>query len=873
MFFAHWLGVCLLLAQPPQDPGKVSTGAAAAPAAPSEPASESDAKSAASRKRVELNLLGTSDAEAGESRRNENIQFNLVDNGALKELNVRLGTTATIIREFEPARSYFGSEFGNPPSIVVHVQPAGKSGFHGQASWSHLNSVFSARSFFQVGGVQPARENDYGFSTGLNVWRGGYLQFEGSQQKMRGNVNGNVLVPMPDERTPLATDPATRRIVERYLNAYPEQLPNRTDINPRALNTNALQVIDNNNGGIRLDQDITSRDRLAMQYQFTSQSVDAFQLIDGQNPDTETKSHRARLTWSRTWSAQTTSEATAAFDRLGSLLRPEPHAVGPMVSTAGLTFLGPDAIIPIDRALNNFRYAAQLRSVRGNHAFTIGAQLLRRQMNGTEEDAHRGYFSFSNDFGTDGITNLRLGRPSQHIKAIGNVTRGFRNWESALYAGDFWRATQRLSVSFGLRWQPVSRPVEVNSLNAIPYDADLNNWAPTLGIATRLPRRWGLLRTAAGVQYGEIFPVTYAQVRFSPPGSVKLIIPAPDLVNPIAGSDARGVRYILDTELATPYSHQYNASWEPDLGSNWRLQLGYAGSRSHKLFLMWYQNRAEVVPGIPQTTATMNQRRPDQSIADYRFVLNGSRGYFDAARITFLIPRWRGLSADTSYWFSKAIDLGSGYTNTAQDADSRQSRSQALRDSQADMRGLSNFDQPHAFLSRISYALPAPGKGARWTRLWLGWNLSGVVLLKKGTPFTVVSGSDGPGFGNVDANGGDRPNIVDPSILGRTVGDPDTSRAMLPRAAFAFIQPTDPRGNIGRNTFRKGGIRNVNASLSRTLPVFSDKRLTFRAESINFLNTPQFAEPGYEAANPNFGQITNTLNDGRTFRFQLQFGW
>lgn len=872
MGFDHWLAVCLLLGPAPPEP-REATGAAASSTAASGVGTEGEGKSAAGRKRVELNLLGASDTEAGESRRNENIQFNLVDNGALKELNVRLGTTATIIREFQPDRSYFGSEFGSPPSLAVHARPGGKTGFHGRGWWSHLNSVFTARSFFQVGGVRPAREHDYGFAAGARVWRGGYVELDGSRQKMRGSVNGNVLVPMPGERTPLAADPATRRTVERFLNAYPKQLPNRTDINPRALNTNAVQAIDNNNGGIRLDQSLGARDRVVLLQQFTSQSVDAFQLIDGQNPDTETKSHRARITWSRTWSAQTTSEATTAFDRLGSLLRPEPNAVGPMISTAGLTLLGPDAIIPIDRALNDFRQAAQLRALRGKHSFTFGGQLLRRQMNGREEDAHRGYFSFSNDFGSDGITNLRLGRPSQHIKAIGEVARGFRNWESAVYAGDTWQAAPGLTVSMSLRYQPAGRPAEVNGLNSIPYDADLNNWAPALGIAARLPGRWGLARAAGGVQYGEIYPVTYAQIRFSPPGSVKLIIPAPDLVNPAAGADARGARYVLDSELATPYSYQYNASWEPDLGSNWRLQLGYAGSRSHKLFLMWYQNRAAVAAGIPQTTATMNLRRPDQSIADYRWVLNGSRGYFDAARATLLIPSWHGLSADTSYWFSKAIDLGSGYTNTAQDFDSRQSRSQALENSQADMRGLSNFDQPHAFLTRISYALPAAGRGRRWSRLWAGWNVAGVALLKQGTPFTVVSGSDGPGYGNVDANGGDRPNILDASILGRTIGDPDTSRALLPRAAFAFMQPTDARGNLGRNTFRKGGIRNVNASLSRTWTAAADKRVTFRAESINFLNTPQFAEPGYEAANPNFGQITNTLNDGRTFRFQLQFGW
>jgi hypothetical protein len=148
-----------------------------------------------------------------------------------------------------------------------------------------------------------------------------------------------------------------------------------------------------------------------------------------------------------------------------------------------------------------------------------------------------------------------------------------------------------------------------------------------------------------------------------------------------------------------------------------------------------------------------------------------------------------------------------------------------------------------------------------------------VVLLKSGTPFAVTSGSDAPGFGNVDGNGGDRPNLVDPSILGRTIGNPDTSQQLLPRSAFRYFAPTEPSGNLGNNTFRKGPIQNVNASLSRAFALRPDMRLIFRAESINAFNTPQFAPPGAELANPNFGAITNTLNDGRTLRFQLELGW
>src|SRR5437660_11837202 len=72
-------------------------------------------------KTTELNLLGATDASAGESRRNENVQFNLIDNNALKYLNIRLGTNAAIVTEFRPERKYFGTEFGGIPAGAIHL--------------------------------------------------------------------------------------------------------------------------------------------------------------------------------------------------------------------------------------------------------------------------------------------------------------------------------------------------------------------------------------------------------------------------------------------------------------------------------------------------------------------------------------------------------------------------------------------------------------------------------------------------------------------------------------------------------------------------------------------------------------------------------
>ena len=196
-----------------------------------------------------------------------------------------------------------------------------------------------------------------------------------------------------------------------------------------------------------------------------------------------------------------------------------------------------------------------------------------------------------------------------------------------------------------------------------------------------------------------------------------------------------------------------------------------------------------------------------------------------------------------------------------------QADSQWEYETHKDLKALSDFDQPNSFRARVSYETPTPASAKRWVRgLAGGWTFSTIALLKSGTPFTVFTGSDAPGFGNVDGSPGDRPNLVDLAVLGRTIGNPDTSRLLMPASAFAFLAPGTTQGNLGRNTFRKGPIRNVNASVSRRFPVWREKPLTIRAESINLFNTAQFAAPDDMLTDSSFGAITNTLNNGRSLR-------
>ncbi|MCC6539708.1 MAG: hypothetical protein IT162_19320, partial [Bryobacterales bacterium] len=204
----------LTLAQtpPPAAPPDAPKPETAAPAKP-------EAAAAPQTQRTTMNLLGQTDSGSGESRRNENVQFNLIDTATMKELMVRLGATATIQSEFAADRTYFGGEFGARPPASLHLPGATGRAWHGLAAFSHLNSAASARSFFQASSVRPARENEPALSVSGPAWRGAWVAVDLSLQRLRGNVNGNVLVPLLSERTALATDPALRRIAQSTARA------------------------------------------------------------------------------------------------------------------------------------------------------------------------------------------------------------------------------------------------------------------------------------------------------------------------------------------------------------------------------------------------------------------------------------------------------------------------------------------------------------------------------------------------------------------------------------------------------------------------------------------------------------------------------
>lgn len=819
---------------------------------------------------------------AASARRNENVALVRIDTDVLKEANIRLGVNYTILPLAPVEASTYTSEHGRPsvPGINLRAAPIASSGFHGDLFWNHQNSVFNARTFFQVGGVKPSHQNQYGGRFTTNVKSLGALTGSFSQRNVQGMVNGNVLVPLANERTPTATDPQLRALVQRFLNAYPNQLPNRTDFDERALNTNAPQTIREIDGSLRLDRDLGSRMKLFLSHAIGRQHISAFQLVAGQNPDSDIHNQRSRATVVYSPSASTDLSIGVGFTRITSALLPEPNAVGPRVRMGyQIEELGPDSHFPIDRAQNTFRWGlvGSHRIGGGRHTITFGGDASRLQLNGIETNNTRGLIWFTSNFGRTGIQNLLFGTATTYEVTIGELSRGYRNWNGNLFVADQWRVNSRLQLYYGLRYNAEASPTEVNRWERAPYGCDCNNFSPRFHVAYQLRGQW-MLRSGYTASFDPIPPVTYGQLRYNPPNAYYIQIQTPDVLDPLRNvnrndPNIRNSPTFFSSDLVSPYAHQYNLSLERKFGQAF-VRVGYFGSRAFKLMNMFIENRAEPVPGIPYTTQTVDLRRPDPRYYDVKTVVNGGIAYLDGGQVTVDLPRWRGNAMGVTYTFSKAIDEGSDFTSTSANRDVSRGRAQAQYESFKDRKGLSNFDSTHAFIIYHALDLPKVSRGHRWVKLIADdWQWTSSALLKSGTPLTLFVGSDAPGFGNVDGGPSDRPNILDPSILGMTIAHPDVAPQILSREKFGFILPGQRRGSLGKNAFRKAGIANWNGGVTKRwrLPGNGERFMQFRAEAFNLGNHPQFDEPNRNLNATAFGKITNTLNDGRIFQLGIRF--
>ena len=270
----------------------------------------------------------------------------------------------------------------------------------------------------------------------------------------------------------------------------------------------------------------------------------------------------------------------------------------------------------------------------------------------------------------------------------------------------------------------------------------------------------------------------------------------------------------------------------------------------------------EISQRVPRT----NERRPDPRYSTNLVIANGAESWYDGLQIEWIKRYSRNFSFTANYTYSLSEDTTSEATFVGA-GDSNQ-----LGPDKRYAKGYGRFHTPHRFTLNGTYIAPFLKGRTDWLGSLLGgWQISGTLKLAAGTPFTVTQPTLDLNF---DGFSEGRPVLLDPSVVGVHVNNPDTSTQVLPVAAFRQTIITDTIDMlVGRNTFYGDGLVNVDLGIYKAFRVGRGKSLDLRVQVFNLMNYVQYGFPTTDISSVNFGRIlgTNGAYIPRTVQFNLRF--
>lgn len=148
-----------------------------------------------------------------------------------------------------------------------------------------------------------------------------------------------------------------------------------------------------------------------------------------------------------------------------------------------------------------------------------------------------------------------------------------------------------------------------------------------------------------------------------------------------------------------------------------------------------------------------------------------------------------------------------------------------------------------------------------------GWQLSSILTISSGTPFSVRSGVDNSLSGPTTNSGTN------------DLADQITAESSRPAGAYylqeyfntaAYVKNAlGTFGDSGRNSLTAPGSLTWDFGLLKDFAISETVRTQFRFEAFNFLNHPNFDAPVSTLTNHNFGRIM-TAGSPRILQFALK---
>ncbi|OFV93566.1 MAG: hypothetical protein A3H28_03380 [Acidobacteria bacterium RIFCSPLOWO2_02_FULL_61_28] len=586
----------------------------------------------------------------------------------------------------------------------------------------------------------------------------------------------------------------------------------------------------------------------------------------------------------------------------------------------GLTTWGPEVPSPTSYKKDSFIWSDDLFYTRGRHALKFGTLINRYRYWLMNYNQTRGQVNFAN------LAGFLQGQASTYVAAVPATVdqryiapdRTYQHWILAFYLQDDVRVRSNFTLNLGLRYEvttefqdrqgratalvDIRNDDKVTVSRTVFKNSSLRNFGPRFGFAwdvrgdgrTAVRGGFGLLYdlgNLAGNMLRGICSVPLCNLTTVPNPAPFTSFP---LVFPpqFAGRSLKG----MDYHAQQPHMLQYNLTVERQLPWDTAVTLAYAGSRGLNLYM-----RTDGNPTVPQVVNgqkfwTGTDPRVNRNWNDYELYTAAASSWYNSMQFSALKRLSRGLQLQSSYTWSKVLNLPSG--QGVGDEGVVMDPSDIMRD-----WGPAEFDVSHNWRFNAMYRLPdRGGSGGVAAALLNGWGLGGILSLQTGYPVYATMS-----FNRSRSNrlGGqlvrDRPDLA-PGVktseitsgvsrgCGTGTGAIAAGTALGDRWRWydpcAFTLPLPGYlGNAGRHIVRGPGLANVDFSLRKDTPLRflgESGQLEFRAEFFNIFNRVNFQDPSASvfagraaAENPlaTAGRITATRTTARQVQLALRLSF
>jgi outer membrane receptor protein involved in Fe transport len=839
------------------------------------------------------------------------------------------------IQEFKVQTSTFSAEFGQAAGGVVNVtMKSGTNAFHGNVFEFLRNSYLDATPYFQpAGNAKPQFiQNQFGATFGGPIIRNRTFFFGSWQSSREVNAAPQVgSVPTPAMREGIFSkpvkDPQTKLnfpnntiprnrwdlVAAKLVQLYP--LPNLGG-EVRNFFYNPKERVSGDAYNVRLDHHIGSHDFVfARISQHFGENLLPTVLPEPANQAGYANPSGRSLVLSETHSITPNIVNDFRFgfiythviqqlfgERLydqfgikGALNEPSIKGL-PNFTVNGLSNVGtanpgnaPIAAtgsgnFPSEKSGKIYQILDNVSWVRNTHTVKFGLDLQRVTMFVYATNAAKPGFTFNGTYTGVGLGDFLLG----YVFTSSTSQQQLDTIQQRVYQGyiqDDWKATKKLTLNFGLRYELPTPFVEARDRQSnFVTDAgpcflqlitvadrqrcgvgrsltrtDFNNFAPRLGVAYQATPKT-VVRAGFGMFYGRdedvgiqrrlpnnppfISSATFTGDQTNPAFLLRDGLPAGALSLASPNSDVNSFPF----NFLTPYVIQWNLNIQREIAGNFVAQLAYTGSEAHKMPQVVNVNQA--FPGI----GDVNKRRPYQGFSNVQYYAPLVNSNYHALLGKLERRFSAGLSLLASYTYGHSIDDGKN-TNDQSDPAAQNTRNLSAE------RGSSNYDVRHRFVLSGVYEVPFGWSPKLLSPIVRGWQLSGIYSAQTGQPFTVTLNNDPTSTGTTA-----RPDRIRDGAL------PDDQRSVQRWFdTAAFVTPACPCfGNSGRGILRGPGFSNIDLGIARQFSFFERARLQFRGEAFNLLNHPNLGLPAFGIGAPGVGIIGSVVNPERQIQLAMK---